>query len=154
MKENLETGESLAENKLIILYLLNNADCTLTNLQILRLLYDFERFNYYYFQHLLSDLVEKGYVMNYNIYNKNKGIYVVLGNFDGLHIGHMSLIDEAVKLSIENNCYCMLYSFKNHPLKLINKDIAPKLLMTNTNKAKTLQKKSVEYGKIYFPFLE
>ena len=65
MKENLETGESLAENKLIILYLLNNADCTLTNLQILRLLYDFERFNYYYFQHLLSDLVEKGYVMNY-----------------------------------------------------------------------------------------
>ena len=86
--------------------------------------------------------------MNYNIYNKNKGIYVVLGNFDGLHIGHMSLINEAVKLSIENNCYCMLYSFKNHPLKLINKDIAPKLLMTNTNKVKTLQKKSVDIIKL------
>ena len=57
--------EKLAENKLIILYLLNNANCTLTNLQILRLLYDFEGFNYYYFQHLLSDLVEKKYIFNY-----------------------------------------------------------------------------------------
>lgn len=65
MKENFENTEHLAENKLIILYLLNNANCTLTNLQILRLLYDFERFNYYYFQHLLSDLVEKEYIMNY-----------------------------------------------------------------------------------------
>lgn len=57
--------EKLAENKLIIMYLLNKADCTLTNLQMLRLLYDFEDFNYYYFQHLLSDLVSQEYVANY-----------------------------------------------------------------------------------------
>lgn len=65
MNEEELKKEKLAENKLIILYLLNNANCTLTNLQILRLLYDFEGFNYYYFQHLLSDLVEKNYVFNY-----------------------------------------------------------------------------------------
>lgn len=65
MNEEEIKKEKLAENKLIILYLLNNANCTLTNLQILRLLYDFEGFNYYYFQHLLSDLVEKKYVFNY-----------------------------------------------------------------------------------------
>ena len=59
MEDNTEEKkkEKVAENKLIILYLLNKANCTLTNLQILRLLYDFEDFNYYYFQHLLSDLV-------------------------------------------------------------------------------------------------
>lgn len=57
--------EKLAENKLIIMYLLNKANCTLTNLQMLRLLYDFEDFNYYYFQHLLSELVSQEYVANY-----------------------------------------------------------------------------------------
>ncbi|MBO5143732.1 MAG: DUF4364 family protein [Clostridia bacterium] len=67
MEDNTEEKkkEKVAENKLIILYLLNKANCTLTNLQILRLLYDFEDFNYYYFQHLLSDLVSQQYVANY-----------------------------------------------------------------------------------------
>ena len=64
-KNNLESGEILAENKLIILYLMHNVRCTLSNLQILKLLYDFEGFNYYYFQHLLSDLVEKNYIISY-----------------------------------------------------------------------------------------
>lgn len=62
---NMESGEQLAENKLILLYLMHNVKCTLSNLQILKLLYDFEGFNYYYFQHLLSDLVEKNYIMSY-----------------------------------------------------------------------------------------
>lgn len=60
-----ENQKQLAENKLIILYLLKNADCVLSNLQILKLLYDFEGFNYYYFQHILSDLVEKNYILSY-----------------------------------------------------------------------------------------
>ncbi len=68
MKENeslFENKEKLAKNKLIILYIMKNVNCSLTNAQILRLLYDFEGFNYYYFQHLLSDLVEQNYIMNY-----------------------------------------------------------------------------------------
>ena len=66
MNENTEENQkNLAENKLIILYLLHNANCILSNMQILKLLYDFEGFNYYYFQHILSDLVEKNYIMSY-----------------------------------------------------------------------------------------
>lgn len=67
MNENTteENQKNLAQNKLIILYLLTNADCVLSNMQILKLLYDFEGFNYYYFQHILSDLVEKNYIMSY-----------------------------------------------------------------------------------------
>lgn len=65
MNNKMESGEALAENKLIILYLMNRVNCTLSNLQILKLLYDFEGFNYYYFQHILSDLVEKKYIMSY-----------------------------------------------------------------------------------------
>ena len=66
MNENTEENQkNLAENKLIILYLLQNVDCVLSNMQILKLLYDFDGFNYYYFQHILSDLVEKKYIMSY-----------------------------------------------------------------------------------------
>ena len=67
MNESTEekNKEKLAENKLMILYLLNKAECTLTNLQIQRLLYDIDNFNYYYFQHLLSELVSQEYIANY-----------------------------------------------------------------------------------------
>ena len=68
MKENnslFSNKEKLAENKLIILYILQNVSCALSNSQLLRLLYDFDDFNYYYFQQLLSELVEQKYIMNY-----------------------------------------------------------------------------------------
>ena len=68
MKENnslFEDKERLAKNKLIILYVMKKVDCPLSNSQILRLLYDIEGFNYYYFQHILSDLEEQKYVIHY-----------------------------------------------------------------------------------------
>ena len=68
MKENetsLENKEVLAKNKLIILYIMQKVNCALTNSQILKLLYDFNGFNYYYFQHILSDLVEQKFIINY-----------------------------------------------------------------------------------------
>ena len=68
MKENkplFEDKTKLAENKLIILYIMGQAASPLSNSQLLKLLYDFENFNYYYFQHLLSDLVEQKFVTNY-----------------------------------------------------------------------------------------
>jgi len=68
MKENtslLEDKEKLARNKLIILYVMKKVDCPLSNSQILRLLYDIEGFNYYYFQHILSDLVNQKYIIHY-----------------------------------------------------------------------------------------
>jgi predicted transcriptional regulator len=57
--------ETLAENKLMILYLLNKANCTLSNLQIQRLLYDVDEFNYYYLQHIIAELVSQNYIANY-----------------------------------------------------------------------------------------
>lgn len=71
-------------------------------------------------------------------------IYVALGSFDGLHLGHMKLIDKAIKLAKENNGKSMLYTFKNHPLEVINKKIAPKLLMDNSSKIEVLENKGVD----------
>ena len=57
--------EKLAENKLIVLYLLKNSNCVLNNIQIQKLLYEVADSNYYYFQHIISELVSQNYISNY-----------------------------------------------------------------------------------------
>ena len=66
-----DSQTSLARGKLILLYLLDKSKCTLSNTQIQKLLYNFEGFNYYYFQHILSDLIEKKYVISYKEEEEN-----------------------------------------------------------------------------------
>lgn len=70
--------------------------------------------------------------------------YIALGNFDGLHLGHMHLINEAVKLSRENNAKSMVCTFQNHPLTVINPEISPKLLMDNDTKIKLLENTGID----------
>jgi riboflavin kinase/FMN adenylyltransferase len=65
--------------------------------------------------------------------------YVALGSFDGLHIGHLSLIYKVVEIAKKNNGKSMVFTFKNHPRTLINKESSLKLLMDNERKAKILE---------------
>ncbi|MDD7793800.1 bifunctional riboflavin kinase/FAD synthetase [Clostridium sp. 'White wine YQ'] len=64
--------------------------------------------------------------------------YIALGSFDGLHKGHLTLINKARELANANNGKSMVFSFKNHPLSLIRPELAPKLLMSNEEKVKIL----------------
>ncbi len=122
-----EDAENLAENKLIILYLLSNASCTLTNLQILRLLYDFEGFNYYYFQHLLSDLVEKKYVMSYK--QEEEWLYEITPT--GKEI-----------LALTEN---MLPGITKHKLDVITKELLQKVRNESTVTAEYIPESDNEY---------
>ncbi|WP_125153726.1 bifunctional riboflavin kinase/FAD synthetase [Clostridium rectalis] len=79
-----------------------------------------------------------------NKYNINSNTYIALGSFDGLHAGHMQLIEKTIKLSRENNAKSMVYTFKNHPRGVINKDMTPKLLMDNDTKIKVLDELGVD----------
>lgn len=80
--------------------------------------------------------------------NLSKGVYVALGSFDGIHKGHLVLINKAIELAKENNALSMVYTFKNHPLSLINKNKTPKLLMDNKSKKQLLQTLGVDI--LYF----
>lgn len=70
----------------------------------------------------------------------NLNTYVALGSFDGLHKGHLELIETAIKLAKQNKCQSMLFTFKNHPLSVIKKEAAPKLIMSNKTKIEQLEK--------------
>ncbi|KAA8675018.1 bifunctional riboflavin kinase/FAD synthetase [Clostridium sp. MT-14] len=65
--------------------------------------------------------------------------YIALGSFDGLHLGHMSLINKTIRLARNNRAKSMVFTFKNHPLMTINPDLAPKILMDNQSKIDVLR---------------
>lgn len=71
--------------------------------------------------------------------------YIALGSFDGLHCGHLSLIDKTIELSKANQSKSMVFTFKNHPLTIINTEAAPKLLMNNETKVSILNKLGIDY---------
>lgn len=73
-----------------------------------------------------------------------KGTYIALGSFDGLHLGHMSLINKAIELSKINNGYSMVYTFKNHPKTVVKGAIPPKLLNSNEYKLLLLEQAGVD----------
>lgn len=70
---------------------------------------------------------------------QNSNNYIALGSFDGLHIGHLSLIYKVVEIAKKNNGKSMVFTFKNHPKTLIDKENVPKLLMDNNRKVEILR---------------
>jgi len=70
--------------------------------------------------------------------------YIALGNFDGLHLGHLSLIKKVVEMSHMNNKKSMVLTFKNHPLSIINSSLKPKLLMNKDTKIKLFSSLGVD----------
>lgn len=74
----------------------------------------------------------------------NEKTVIALGGFDGLHIGHRALIDKTISTAKRLNCRSMVFTFKNHPLTVINKACAPKLLLNNHDKLNLLKSYGVD----------
>lgn len=58
-------SETLAENKVLILYILNKIGKPISNDSLLNLVLKVTDMNYFYFQQFLLDLIENGYILNY-----------------------------------------------------------------------------------------
>lgn len=85
----------------------------------------------------------------------NFSTFIVLGSFDGIHLGHKSLIKKSIDMTRKynkrkeenlnfSNAKTMVCTFENHPLTVINEDMAPKLIMDNTHKIQVLEKLGVD----------
>ena len=64
-------NETLAENKVLILYILNKIDKPVNNDELLQLVLSAQDMNYFYFQQFLLDLLENKYI---ETYKENYGI--------------------------------------------------------------------------------
>lgn len=73
---------------------------------------------------------------------------VGLGNFDGLHIGHMALINTVIKESKLNSLDSVVYTFTKHPENILRKKLFTPLITTETKKMELLEETSLKY--LYF----
>lgn len=75
---------------------------------------------------------------------ESKNNYIALGSFDGLHLGHLSLVRKVKSLAKENNGKSIVFTFKNHPRTFININNKIELIMTNEEKIDVLQKEGID----------
>lgn len=60
-----QNNELLAENRVLILYILNKLNRDITNDNLLNLILSVREINYFYFKQFISDLEENNYVVEY-----------------------------------------------------------------------------------------
>ncbi|MDU2489250.1 MAG: bifunctional riboflavin kinase/FAD synthetase [Clostridium celatum] len=75
---------------------------------------------------------------------ESKNNYIALGSFDGLHLGHLSLVRKVKSLAVENGGKSIVFTFKNHPRRFININNKIELIMTNEEKINVLQKEGID----------
>lgn len=101
-------GETLAENKVLILYILNNVKKAITNNALYKIILSVLDMNYFYYQQFLLDLVKSDFVFTYEQEGQNlylitdKGIKTLELTVDILP-GILKLqIDTNLKHALEN----------------------------------------------------
>jgi riboflavin kinase/FMN adenylyltransferase len=73
-----------------------------------------------------------------------KNSILVIGNFDGLHKGHISILNEAKKLGKKNNLKFGLLTFDPNPKEFFSKDKYFKII-SNTEKENLLSKNKLDF---------
>ena len=68
---------------------------------------------------------------------------MALGNFDGLHRGHMKIIDRVRRRAGERGGTPAAMTFDPHPSRVLRPDKAPPLLMTGGQKLEALGVRTV-----------
>jgi len=83
-----------------------------------------------------------------DLYELNFSKGIGLGNFDGLHIGHMTLIDTLIKVSEDEKISSMVYTFTSHPENILRKKLITPLIITKNKKIDILKDTKLNY--LYF----
>jgi len=69
---------------------------------------------------------------------------LALGNFDGLHRGHLKIIERVRRGAVERAATALVLTFDPHPPRIVRPEKAPPLLMTLDQKLGALEKAGVQ----------
>ena len=72
-----------------------------------------------------------------------------LGMFDGVHIGHMALIQTAVKTARERGDKCGVYTFDVHPARVVHADRAHYALMSLDDRLDLIESAGVDVAVVH-----
>src|ERR1044071_3332543 len=68
---------------------------------------------------------------------------LALGNFDGLHRGHLKIVERVKRGAVEHGGIAMAMTFDPHPPQVVRPDKAPPLLMTKDQRIAALDKAGI-----------
>jgi riboflavin kinase/FMN adenylyltransferase len=69
---------------------------------------------------------------------------LALGNFDGLHRGHLKVIERVKRGAVEHGGIAMAMTFDPHPPRVVRPDKAPPLLMTKEQRLEGLDRAGIQ----------
>jgi len=95
-------NETLAENKVLILYILNKIDAPVSNDELLQLVLSIEDMNYFYFQQFLLDLIDNKYILK-GFSDKNETMYEITNEGKQAITLVQDLIPGFTRFQIDNN---------------------------------------------------
>lgn len=72
------------------------------------------------------------------------GCAVAIGNFDGVHLGHRRLLEEAKALASARGAPAAVLTFEPHPAKVLSPDFAPPLIATAARKLRLLEDEGID----------
>ncbi|WP_294309037.1 bifunctional riboflavin kinase/FAD synthetase [uncultured Chryseobacterium sp.] len=81
---------------------------------------------------------------NFSEYTSQKPLALSLGMFDGVHLGHKSIIDELIRVGRENHLETAVLTFWPHPRFVFNPSENLKLLNTLEEKTFLMEKYNIE----------
>lgn len=81
---------------------------------------------------------------NFKDYHSKKPLALSLGMFDGVHLGHKSIIDELINISVENNLETAVLTFWPHPRFVFNPNEDLKLLNTLDEKTQLMEQYDIQ----------
>ncbi|MBR2214923.1 MAG: bifunctional riboflavin kinase/FAD synthetase [Selenomonadaceae bacterium] len=79
-----------------------------------------------------------------DITREYKWVSVALGMFDGVHVGHQSIIRRAADLAKAHGGVCAVFTFANHPLSILAPDRMPLQIATPELRAHILAELGVD----------
>jgi len=80
---------------------------------------------------------------DYKKVNTENGTAVAIGNFDGLHKGHIRLLDILKEKAMERRIPSVVYTFSEHPKNVICGKSAQKLIYDNAKKEELIAKSGI-----------
>lgn len=76
----------------------------------------------------------------------NNQIYAAtIGFFDGVHIGHIHLLDQLKEIAAQRGLKSMAITFPEHPRQILQADYRPRLLSTPEEKITLLNSSGIDY---------
>jgi phosphoribosyl 1,2-cyclic phosphate phosphodiesterase len=80
-----------------------------------------------------------------------RGSVLAIGNFDGIHLGHQAILQEATDRAAKNSAVATALTFEPPPLKILRPQAAPKRLSTNEQRLEWFRAVGVEAA-VVMPF--